>query len=171
MEKIPQPLKDKLLDYLDNNLSAQEKQTLEQQLQHDAELKAYYHDLRTLHDALQTVTPELPSKNFTHVVMGNLDRYTVHNKSSVRKGIFLLSGVLAAVSIAIILVSAGVFDSPMTTIDLNLLEKYMPQTLPSTLFTGKTVINAIIILNLVLAWIILDRVILKPFFQRRMVNR
>jgi hypothetical protein len=82
-----------------------------------------------------------------------------------------LSGVLVAVGIASILVSAGVFDNLNTTIDLNRVElpkKYFERSLPSIPFSGKVIVNIIIILNLGLAWLVLDRAILKPLFQRRL---
>lgn len=172
MEKIPQHLDDILLRYIDGALTKIEKQDLDDELKQNDALKNRLHQLQTLHLALRNGKPEQPSKNFTQLVMGKLDQYPKHTRSfSVRNGILLLAGVLVAVGIASVLVSSGAFDSATTTIDLNQVQfpkKYMERTLPSIPFNGKLIVNIIILLNLGLAWLVLDRAILKPFFQRRM---
>jgi hypothetical protein len=87
-----------------------------------------------------------------------------------RNSILLLAGVLVVAIIASVLVPAGVFDSISTTIDLNQVElpkKYLERTLPSISIDGKIMVNVIILVNLVLGWLVLDRAILKPIFQRR----
>jgi hypothetical protein len=63
-----------------------------------------------------------------------------------------------------------VFDNATTTIDLgeiNLPSQY-ERALPSIPIDGKMMVNVIILLNLGLAWLVLDRVVLKPFFRRRL---
>jgi hypothetical protein len=103
--------------------------------------------------------------------MSKLDQYPAQQGISVRNGIFLLIGVLITAVIASVLVSAGVFDSAVTNIDLNQVnvpKKYLNAPLPSFQYSGKVIVNIIIFLNLGIGWIVLDRVILKPFFQRRL---
>jgi hypothetical protein len=170
MNKTPQAQQDRLLDYLDGNLNEQEALRLEDDLRKNPALHAQYNDLRALHQALKQTGPEQPSKNFTQVLMSKLDQLPAPSGWTIRNGILLLAGVLVAVGIASLLVSGGVFDNATTTIDLNkveLPEKYIPQTLPSFNFSSKWMVNTIIVLNLALAWVVLDRLILKPFFQRR----
>jgi anti-sigma factor RsiW len=172
MEKITQHLDDTLLRYLDGALNTMEKQSLEEELKHNEALKNRLNQLQMMNLALQNSKLEQPSKNFTQLVMSKLDQYPLPARSfSIRNGILLLVGVLVAVGIASVLVSYGVFDSATTTIDLNQVEfpkKYIERTLPSIPFNGKLIVNVIILLNLGLAWLVLDRAILRPLFQRRM---
>lgn len=171
MEKIPQERKDKILDYLDGNLEQAEAQRLQHELERDSALRAQFNDLHMLHTALKQTAPEKPSRNFTQVLIGKLHQYPATSSFPVRNGIILLVGILVAVGIVSLLVSADVFDHSSTTINLNqvnLTEKYIPEMPTSIPFSGKWLVNIIISLNLVLAWLILDKVILRPYFQKRM---
>lgn len=174
MKKIPQSIDDKLLDYLDGKLSQHELSVLEEQIQRDEHIKARLESLRLTHQVLNQFKLEQPSKNFTQVLMQRLDQAPARNSSfSLRNGIFLLVGVLVAAGIASLLVSIGVFDTS-TTIDLNnvnIPEKYIREPLPTIPISGKLIVNIVIMLNLGLAWIVLDRTILKPYFQRRVQTR
>jgi hypothetical protein len=120
---------------------------------------------------MQSVRLEQPPKNFTARVMSNLDRKPSTNFLSMRNGIILLIGVLTMVGLAAYLISIGTFDNTTTAIDLNRInisEKYLDKKLPSLPFDGKMMVNVIIMLNLALAFVVLDRVILKPYFRKRM---
>jgi anti-sigma factor RsiW len=174
MKAIPQVLDDKLLAYLDNTLSPSETLELQQQVEHDMALKARLEALRKIHEALQQITIEEPSRNFTQAVMGKLDQAAAPSSGiSIRNGILLLVAVLAATGMALYLLSGGVFDNATTPVDLptmNLPEKYFDQPLPPIYFDGKLMINIIILLNLGLAWVVLDRTILRPYFKRRQIR-
>jgi hypothetical protein len=102
--------------------------------------------------------------------MNRLDQYPLRSGLSIRNGIMLLAGILIVTAAAVVLLSAGVFNES-TTFDLNnlsLAQRYIRQTLPSIPVDGKLVVNVIVLLNMALAFIVLDRAIIKPFFQRRM---
>jgi len=171
MKKISQSVDDALLHYLDGALSPIEREKIEQELQHNTAWRTRLEELRLVTSGLQKTVLQTPSKNFTFAVMNKLDQYPARHGLSVRNGIFLLIGVLITAIIASVLVSAGVFDNTLTNIDLNQVDiskKYIHTPLPSFQYSGKLIVNIIIFLNLGLGWIVLDRVILKPFFQRRM---
>lgn len=172
MKKIPQALEEMLFDYLDGTLNAADKQRLETELSHNRELKARLDELQNVELWLSKIPlEETPSRNFTQQVMGKLDQYPSRSSTIIsRNGIFLLVGILMAVGLAAILVSSGVFDGVLTTINLNqeLPQKYIQKNLPPIALSGKLIVNIIIVLNLGLAWLVLDRAILKPLFQRRM---
>jgi anti-sigma factor RsiW len=172
MKKIPQALEEMLFDYIDGTLNAADKQRLETELSHNHELKARLDELQNVELWLSKIpVEEMPSRNFTQQVMGKLDQYPARSSSlTSRNGIFLLAGILVAVGLASILVSSGVFDGVQTTINLNqeLPQKYIQKSLPPIALSGKLIVNIVILLNLGLAWLVLDRVILKPLFQRRM---
>ena len=168
--KIPQIQDEKLLDYLDGTLAGKEKESLEELIKNSPALKSRLEELRTLDLGLRTIKIEHPSKNFTQLVRNKLDEYPIQSKSfSTRNGIFLLIGVLVAVGIGSLLVAGGAFDGT-SSIELNqniIPNKYLQNPLPSIPFNGKLVVNIIIILNLALAFMVLDRAILKPWFERR----
>jgi hypothetical protein len=171
MKKVSQSTDDILSDYLDGNLSSVERATIEDKLQRNPEWKMRLEELRIVNGMLSETKFEHPSKNFTHTVMQRLDQYPAQSGFSIRNGILLLIGVLLVTGIASVLVASGAFDNTATSIDLNQVElskKFIKTPLPSFEFNGKLLVNIIIILNLGLAWIVLDRAILKPLFQKRM---
>ncbi len=171
MDKVTPELDDLLLRYIDGTLSSSEKQNIEKDLEESEILRKRLDQLRSTHSLLRTNRLDQPSKNFTQLVMSRLNHDPVGGTSfPIRNSILLLAGVLLIVIIASVLVPAGVFDNISTTIDLNRVElpkKYIERTLPSVSIDGKLMVNLIIMVNLVLGWLILDRAILKPLFQRR----
>lgn len=170
MKTLSQAQEEKLLEYIDGTLSATEKELFEQALRTSPALQARFEEMNRLDSSLRTIKLEQPSKNFTQQVMGKLDQYPIRSSNLLsRNGIFLLIGVLLAVGIGSLLLSAGVFDGT-SSIDLNqtiIPNKYIQQSLPTISFNGKLVVNIIILLNLALAFLVLDRAILKPWFERR----
>jgi hypothetical protein len=169
MKKLPQQIEDTILDYLDGTLTAIQREAFEQSLKTNAELQSRLEEIRMTEQVLHNLPVEQPSKNFTSAVMTKLDQYPARTGLSIRKGILLLTGIIVVMALAVMLVSAGVFDET-TTYDLNnigLAQRYIKQTLPSIPVDGKVVVNVIILLNLALAFVVLDRAILKPLFQKR----
>lgn len=171
MKKVPQSVDDLLLDYLDGSLKDIDKRNLENSLRENIIWRNRLEELRSASSLLHEIKTEQPSKNFTTLVMGRLDQYQETKGYSIWNGILLLSGVLLVVGIAVVLVSSGIFDQTTTSIDLNqvnISKKIIKDPLPAFHFSGKLLVNIVIVLNLALAWIVLDRTILKPLFQRRM---
>jgi anti-sigma factor RsiW len=168
--KISQEHDEKLFEYIDGSLKGVEKENIEKLLKNSPELQTRLAELRMLETDLRMVTVEQPSKNFTQRVMLKLDQYPLRSSSlTFRSGIFLLAGVLVAIGIGSLLVAGGVFDGT-SNIDLNQtvpLDKYIEKPLPTFNVNGKLVVNIIIMLNLALAFVVLDRTILKPWFERR----
>lgn len=174
MKKASLAQEEQLLHYIDGTLSPTERHALDVMLNNDPTLKARLDELQAADAWLHNLPLETPSRNFTQHVLAKLDHYPASQRSSFTswKGIFLLAAMLVAIGIASVLVSAGVFDNVHTTINLNqeLPEKIIQRSLPSVDFSGKTMVNIIIMFNLVLAWLVLDKAVLKPLFQRRMTN-
>jgi anti-sigma factor RsiW len=171
MKNIPQDLEDKLLSYLDDTLSSADRRNIETLLEHDVKLKERFKDLQAMHGLMKRTKLEFPSSNFTSHIMARLDQTSVSSLRSIRGGIFLVIGVLVTVGIAAALISMGTFDGASTLVDLNQLEvtdKLIDQQLPSFTIDGKKLVQGIIVLNLAIAFVVLDRAILKPYFQQRM---
>lgn len=127
-------------------------------------------ELKVVEKLLSKNKLEAPSSNFTHRVMMNLHSMPVASALSPRNGLFLLFGTIVAVTILTILVATGVFDSANATISLEKLPdvevtKDLQRSIP---LNGKWLMQGLILLNIVLAFILLDRTVLRPFFNRRM---
>jgi hypothetical protein len=163
----------KILEFLDGLMSKSEREDFEKIIQTNNVAKTRFHELQQIHLLLKTNAIEQPSRNFTQQVMSNLEKKSFYGNLSMLNSILLLLGIMVVVGLCAFLVSKGFFDGT-TSIDINgitqvkYLEKYSDKSIPVIDVNGKLMVNTIIILNLALAFMILDRAILKPLFQRRM---
>lgn len=109
---------------------------------------------------------ESPSSNFTHRVMMNLHSMPVASSLSPRNGLLLLGGTIVAVTLLTILVGSGMFNSVNETINLPQVEltKDLKTSIP---VSGALVMKGLIVLNIILAFILFDRTILRPLFNKR----
>lgn len=127
-------------------------------------------ELRTIDSFLQSIQVEQPSANFTQKVMGNLHRTSASVISlPSRNKILLLAGIFTLVGIGVLLLADGAFSSITSiTIDQTLIpNEKIREHIPSIPFNGTLIINIVVLMNLALAFIILDRAVLKPWFHRR----
>ena len=120
-------------------------------------------DLRVIDETLGKNKLESPSSNFTHRVMMNLHSVPVASSLSARKGLLLLSGTVLAITILIFLVAGGMFDNVNETISVPVAKDIQP----SINVKGEWVVKGLIFLNIVLAFILLDRTILRPLFNKK----
>ncbi len=171
MNKISSAKEEQLLRYLDGELDAAEKIILDAEIQSSAVLKTRLEELQTVRLFLiRKATLETPSRNFTQKIMEGLDNQPVRYLFSPRKGLLLLIGVIIASGIALMLLTNGVFDDTNTSLIVDATpfkNKWIQNPSISIPFNGKILVNGIIFLNLGLAFILLDRTILRPLFQRR----
>ena len=171
MERTTQKQDDQLLQYLDGTLTGKEKTELENLLVNNTNLEIRLEELRKVHVVLSSKAKlEQPSKLFTDKVMHNLDRLPVRSNLSPKNGLFLLCGIIVAAGGMALLLSLGVFDNLNDTISLDKLpvkNDFIKNTLPAIPLNGKWMVNAILILTLGLAFVLLDRTILKPYFESR----
>jgi anti-sigma factor RsiW len=169
MKNISEENEIKLLEYIDGKLSPDEAAGVLLLVEEHPELKARLNELQGLESYIAAFAQQQPSKNFTQQVMSRLDQYPRGAGSSLWKSIVLLAGIFVTAGIASMLVSMGVFDNT-AELDLNsviLQNDTMQQSLPSIRFDGRILVNSIIIFNLIIAFFVLDRTVLKPWFQRR----
>jgi hypothetical protein len=170
MKNPSEELEKKIFDYLDGKLDPVQRSAFEQLLSSNAALKTQFEEIRLADELLRQSLPEQPSKNFTDVVMRRLDQYPLRSGLSIRNGVILLCGILTVMITAVLLLSTGVFDQN-TQLDLNSLQlanRFFKQSLPQWSLNVKTIVNVILLFNLVLAFIVLDSTILKPIFNKRL---
>jgi hypothetical protein len=168
MDRVPQDTDDKLLDYLDGR-PGQNKREIEDLLTSKPGVRARLSELKAVHAHLASQSVQEPSPNFTQRVMENLRKHSYSGKLRLGNTLLLLLGVLVASGIGVILLSSGSFDNlggQISPQDISLGPNFK-QSLPTISINGKLVMNVIIFLNLGLALLILDRGILKPWFEKR----
>lgn len=127
-------------------------------------------ELNAIDRYLKSVRIEQPSGNFTQHVMSNLHRASATALGlPSRNKMLMLAGILVTIGIAILLLAGGAFESVTTiTVDQEILpNNQIREYIPTIPFNGKLVINIVILMNLALAFMILDRAVLKPWFERR----
>lgn len=169
MEKFSQNFEASLQDYLDGKLNSSQWEALERALKEKPALREKLEALKLADSILRNLSAEQTSKNFTSSVMSRLDQYPLRTGLTITNGVLLFFGILVVMALTIILMDAGVFEQK-TTFNLNsigLIQSYLDKSVPEISVDGKLVVNIIIVLNLVLAFMVLDRAILKPLFKRR----
>lgn len=170
MENITTVQDDRLLDYLDGRLEGAGLHHLKEELQSSEVLRKRLEELRSVHRVLATAKLESPSPAFVTKVMQNLNAVSFSSPLSPKNGILLLTGVMVAAGILAGMLSVGIFDQLTGVVSLERVapvQKYFQQSLPPFSINVKLIIKILIGLNLVLGFIVLDRTVLKPFFQRR----
>ena len=161
---------DRLLDFLDGNLEGSALLQLKTELEASASLRNRLEELRAVHKSLSNTRLESPSSGFVSRVMQNLHSPSFSPSLSPRTGLLLLMGVLVASGLLVMMVSAGSFDQWTGLISLDQavpIKKYFQESIPTFRLNVKLLITVLIGLNLFLAFVVLDRTVLKPFFQRR----
>jgi hypothetical protein len=169
MKDLNHPSDDLLLDLLAGKLRNDEAARLMEQIAASPSLKTRYDEAKIIHQILTGSAWSDPSLNFTKVVMSKLDDAPAPAQPSIWKGVFLLVGMLLAIGIAAVLASQGVFDAS-TSVNLNdiKLPQQIPQrSLPTIVIDGHLIVNTIIIMNMIIGFIVLDKTILRPIFRRR----
>ncbi len=171
MERISQKLDDQLLHYLDGILAGTDKSDLEELLRKDNQLRIRLEELRKVNQMLAgKARLEHPSKVFTERVMSNLDHLPERSTMSPKNGLLLLCGIMVAIGALTLLLTLGVFDNMNSAISLEKMvvkNDLIKNPLPSIPFNAKWLINGILISTLGLAFVLLDRTVLRPLFEKR----
>jgi len=161
---------DQLLNFLDGTASESERDTVKKLLDSNVEVKKRLDELRTVHLFLQDRNKiELPSRNFTEKVMAALHARPSFTFLSPRNGLLLLTGLMVASGLAIMLVSTGSFDQWHTFFNIGQIPiKNNLVKLPSSIpFDLKLVVKIFVMVNVAIGFVLLDRTILRPIFQKR----
>ena len=173
MENKIFPEDEQLLNYLDGTLDEAGLKEIEKQIRNSSDLQTRLEELRMMHTSLRAnALLETPTNNFTQRVMHRLDSFPV-NSFSAKNGILLLIGILTAIGVTLLLLQSGVFDSSIGAISLNSLpirKEWFKSPLPSIPYHGKTIVNIIIMIATGLSFVLLDRTILRPWFEQRRIN-
>ena len=159
-----------LFEYLDGKLEGLQLAQIKKRLEQDPELQARLDLFSKIHGSLGSHKLEEPSPKFTIGVMANLQRAQEFSAPVYRNGLILLSGIITALGIGIFFLDSGFFEYSTELLSLNEFKLPFPiklDKIPTIPISGKWLVNAVIALNLGLAFLILDRAVLKPLFNKR----
>lgn len=169
MKKENTPDDDRLWSFIDGTLPEAELSALKSELANSPGLQQELEELKRVHQLLLRRENERPplSPDFTQRVMDNLaHRPLMSSVMPSKNGLLLLGGIMVAVFIGVFLVGSGFFDGVQRPIPLS-----MPSTedLPMTSipFNGKVIMQVLILVNVVLAFLVLDKTVLRPYFSHR----
>ena len=170
MNKYSQNQEEFILHYLDGQLPMKDKTEFESALKTDSQLNERFHQLKLVHDSLRISKLENPSKDFTARVMRNLSQAPARLSMSPKNGLMLLLGIGVALMLGVVYLSTGTFDqvTGVLTLDkLNVPKSVVPESMPSIPFNGSMIMKVLVGLNLAIAFVLIDRTILRPFFRNR----
>jgi len=161
---------DQLLSLLDGIGSEAERESMKKVISSSVEMKKRVEELQAVHNFLQRQNKiENPSKSFTEKVMSSLHTRPAFTFLSPRNGLLLLVGLMVASGLAVMMVSAGSFDQWYTFFNLQQIPlKNDWVKLPTSIsFDLKQIVKIFVMVNIVIGFILLDRTILRPIFQKR----
>jgi anti-sigma factor RsiW len=159
-----------ILDFLDGMGSKAEREITEKLIHSNAAMKKRMEELKTVHTFLQRQNRmEHPSKNFTDKVMTRLHEQSSFTFLSPKNGLLLLIGLIVASGLAIMLVSSSSVNQWHTLLNLGQVPVKtdwikLPTSIP---FDVKLMLKIFVMLNIVIGFVLLDRTILRPIFQKR----
>lgn len=161
---------DELLNFLDGHGSETEQRRLEKTISENQGLQKRMRELEAVHFFLKSNKGlEQPSKNFTEKVMERLHAKPSFTFFSPKNGLLLLAGLMVASGLALVLTSSGAFDQLHTVFDFKSLPINtdvikVPKSVP---FDVKVFVKIFVLINLAIGFLLLDRTILRPIFQKR----
>lgn len=167
MDKLTPQQEEQLLAYLDGKLAPADAQVLKKQLEESAVLLERLEQLRVAHTVLSANILEEPSSNFTHRIMANLHRYPNLIRTSPKNGLLLMFGTMVCTIVLAVMISSGVFDGVAVPVSLERIPATRELLQGPITFSGKWMMNGLIVLNLIIGFILLDKTVLRPLFGRR----
>jgi len=160
---------DRLLNFIDGTISEAEREHMKKLINSNTEMKKRVEELQAIHNFLQRQNRiENPSKKFTDKVMSGLHARSAFTFLSPRNGLLLLAGLMVASGLAIIMVSTGSFQwhifFNLEQIPFKNNWMKLPTSIPIDL---KLTVKLFVMVNIVIGFVLLDRTILRPIFQKR----
>lgn len=159
-----------ILQYLDGQVPMKDKAEFENALKTSRELNERFQQFKMVHDTLHAGRLESPGQDFTIRVMRNLNQAQTRLVMSPKNGLMLLLGVGIALMLGVVYLYTGTFDQISGVIDLEtvkLPKSIIQQPLPAIPFNASMVMKILVGLNLAIAFVLIDRTILQPYFRNR----
>ncbi len=164
-----------IFKYLDDACSASEKQRIQKALSEDKVFRLRFQQLEAIHESLSAMPLERSPESLTNEVMDKVEalphsRY--YQSASVFSGsrFLIISGILTALVAVISLFNSGYLslESLETAAEgYQLVEEW---SLVKGYFNQRMLTNIMLVIFGVLSLVLLDRVVLNPFFKKKVSN-
>ena len=158
-----------VFSFLDDAMHPTEKENFLAAVKENPELKKLLDEEKLIRSYFKSFVPHEPDAHFTVKVMERIQNPGGDYSISVKRSLLLLAGAMLVSLLTAFLVSKGIFDSQGTiniTETYNGIGKYIPEVKPIAI-NNRILVNGILILNLLIGFVLLDRVVLRPLFQKR----
>ncbi|GAA0188238.1 hypothetical protein GCM10009122_45990 [Fulvivirga kasyanovii] len=171
MEKPLKITDELLLDYIDGLLSKEEAARVEKACDQPQVAFRLEELKKTDQLLLMTATLQTPSKNFSSKVMANLDKPIVKSINYSRKNglIILILALLTVIAGSLYMTESMLTLDMFDTVELpqvgNVME--MPDVQLPDSVNLKIITDGLLFAVLILALLLLDKVVLRPFFKSR----
>jgi hypothetical protein len=149
-------IEERLWDYIDGSISANERSTVEKLLESNIEWKAKYHELLEAHQLMQSTELESPSLRFTKNVMEEIAKLHIApaTKSYINKRIIWGIGIFfIALLVGFLIYGFGQIDWNVKG-DSTISEKL--NKINFNKFFSNTWVNVFMMINVVLGLFLLD---------------
>jgi hypothetical protein len=161
-------LDEKMMDYLDGLLPAEERAQLERELLTSPRLRERLEMFRLLAQTFSKQSVQQPAKDFTESVLSDLHRKRLGAGFSPRNGFLLFVGVVVAVLVVSFFLGNGFYGDQLNIATKELALPQLKQSIPAFNVNSNLIINGILIVASAISFVVLDRTVLKPLFQKRM---
>ncbi len=161
-------LDEKIMDYLDGLLPAEERRQLERELLASPRLRERLEVFRMVAQTFSKQIVQQPSKDFTESVLSDLHRKRVGAGFSPRNGFLLFVGVVVAVLVVSFFLGNGFYANQLDIATKEVAFPQLKQSIPAFNVNSNLIINGILIVATAISFVVLDRTVLKPLFQKRM---
>ncbi len=158
---------EQIWDILDGNALPEVQKEHEQLLKTNAEYKAHFDSYATLHDQLCCLDLEMPSMRFEQNLMERLQPAVKTKRSTDRLPLFFLAAMSVLAAIVLALMPQSSTPAPKT--DFPLLESLNTEGV-TTWFSNPILFYGFLLVNALLFFVILDKKVFKPFFEKKMKN-
>ena len=159
-----------LLDYIDGSLSAEQAARVKEAL-NDPGIAERLRELEQIDQLLHIQLLETPSKNFTSKVMANLYKPIADRPYYSRKNgfIVLTLALLTVIAGSLFMTESVVTIDLFNSVDLNQYNApiEMPEINMPEAVNLKILTDGLLFTMVILALLLLDRVVLRPFFRSR----
>lgn len=156
---------EQIWDILDGNALPEVQKEHEQKLQIDAEYRAHFATFSSLHDQLCNLELDAPSMRFEQNLMERLQPSVQTRRANDRVPLYFL-GVMSVLSAILVGVMAK-SSTPATDPVLPALETPNTEGVISWL-SNPVLFYGFILLNIILFFIVLDKRVFKPYFEKRL---
>lgn len=172
MEKITDQ---ELIDLIDNRFGVERSGKMLELINHDQHLLRRYQMMKVIHQHLSNSTHEEAPVSFSDRVMSNL-----HNPQYIQgviaarynsRNLFTFFTIFAGILVGVYILASGIVAIPFfdqfSINPVNLQGNKIDINPIIDGLTSSVIFKVFLIADMVLAWFILDRVVLKPYFETR----